>query len=615
MSLLLNARALSKSFGSRPLFRDVAISVSQGDRVGLIGPNGSGKSTLLKILARQETADEGELVFRQSLRVGYVAQTDRFSPDATPLSALVQAMRQAAGHGDGLHDHDQHEHETQAAILLDKLGFCRLDQNVNELSGGWRKRLAIACQLAGEPDLLLMDEPTNHLDMQGILWLEQWMDDAPMGVVVVTHDRYFLEEATSRIVELNQAFPQGTLAVDGSYSEFLERRSDFLAAQEHQQQALANQVRTDIAWLRRGAKARRTKAKGRIDASAQRMEELQDLKRRNAPAQAAGIDFSGTGRQTRNLLVARGIAKTLGDRCLFAGLDVILSPGMRLGLLGPNGSGKTTLIHVLTGQLPPDAGSIKLADDLKVATFTQRRSELDRRQELSQALCPIGDTLFYRDRAVHVTTWAKKFLFRPDQLNVPVGDLSGGEQARIMIANLMRQPADVLILDEPTNDLDIASLQVLEQSLEEFPGAVLLVTHDRFMLDRLSTDILGLDGLGGARHFASYRQWLAAQQTLESEARALSASSKRPSSAAASPSVSQTRTKRLSYKEQREWDQMESAIQSAETQAQQLERQMNEPTLLADHARLHEHCRKMEQAQALVARLYDRWAELEAKQK
>lgn len=613
MSLLLHGRSLSKSFGSRPLFRDVEISVSPSDRIGLIGPNGSGKSTLLKILAAAETPDDGELTFRQGLRVGYVAQNDQFPADSTPMSVLIQSLRKAAGQSDASHDHDQHEHEIEAGRLLDQVGFAYpYAQNTQELSGGWRKRLAIACQWARQPDLLLLDEPTNHLDLQGILWLEQWLDDAPMGVVVVTHDRYFLEEVTSRIIELNQAYPQGTLAIDGSYSEFLERREDFLAAQAHQQQALSNQVRADIAWLRRGAKARRTKAKGRIHESMQRMDELAELKRRNAPVRAAAIDFSATGRQTRNLMVAKGIAKTLGDRPLFSGLDITLSPGMRLGLLGPNGSGKTTLIKVLTGELAPDAGSIKPADNLQVATFTQRRSELDRRQELRQALCPVGDTIFCRDRAVHVTTWAKRFLFRADQLNVPVGDLSGGEQARIMIAVLMRQPADILILDEPTNDLDIASLEVLEQSLSEFPGAVLLVTHDRFMLDRLSTDILGLDGCGQARHFASYRQWVAAQQAMQAQAKTPAPKRSSSQSPKASPD---TKPKRLSYHEQREWDQMESKIQAAEADAQRLEQGMNQPDLLADHAKLHEHCLKLGKAQALVTTLYDRWAELEAKQK
>jgi ATP-binding cassette subfamily F protein uup len=594
MSQLIHAQGLAKSFGARPLFEEVALTVSEGDRVGLIGPNGSGKSTLLKILAGCETSDGGMLTLRKGLGIGYVAQNDVFPALATPLSVVSDALR---GEGDIApeHDHEAPERETRAELALAKVGFPRFDQQVSDLSGGWRKRLAIARELARDPALLLLDEPTNHLDLEGILWLEDLLDESPMGVVVVTHDRYFLEESATRIVELSRAYPQGTFAVDGSYSDFLERRADFLAAQAHQEQALASQVRTDIAWLRRGAKARRTKAKGRIYESGQRMEELAKIKDRNAPQRAAAIDFAATGRRTRNLMVAKGIAKKMDDRALFSDLDITLGPGMRLGLVGPNGSGKTTLIKVLTGELAPDAGILKTADNLRVATFTQRRDELDRSQELREALCPTGDTFFFRERAIHVKTWASKFLFRSDQLNVPVGDLSGGEQARILIANLMRQPADILVLDEPTNDLDIGSLEVLEQSLAEFPGAVLLVTHDRYMLDRLSTDVLGLDGRGGHRMVGSYAQWIAAQDAQRQADDAARASATRKPVAVPSAATSTGRPKKLSFNEQREWDQIESRIQGAEARVNELEKQMNEPALLADHEKLRVHCVQLEE--------------------
>lgn len=459
----------------------------------------------------------------------------------------------------------------------------------------------------------MLDEPTNHLDLEGILWLEELLDDAECAVMVVTHDRLFLEEVTTRIVELSSAYPEGTFEVAGPYSLFLERRAEFLESQAKQEQSLAGKVRQDIAWLQRGAKARRTKAKGRIQDAAVRMDELAELKRRNAPTKAAAIDFNATGRQTRNLLVAKGIAKSFGGRPLFKDLDLTLSPGTRVGLLGPNGSGKTSLIKILTGELDPDAGHIRRADGLRCVTFTQRRAELDRTVKLRNALCPIGDTIFYRDRSIHVTTWAKQFLFRVDQLNVPVGDLSGGEQARIMIADLMRKPADLLILDEPTNDLDIPSLEVLEQSLEEFPGSVLLVTHDRFMLERLSTVLLGLDGQGESRQFASLSQWAAWQKASDDRAtESLKVSQPtKPSVAKAAP----VPARKLTYNEQREWDQMESKIHAAEAAVAELEKRMNDPDLLADHRKLQEHCRTLEAQQAEVARLYDRWAALEAKQK
>jgi len=602
MSNLLRCQNLTKSFGPRPLFQNVALAVSDGDRIGLIGPNGSGKSTLMKILAGLEHSDTdtGELIFRKGLRTCYVAQVDIFEPGSTPLSVVGDALRSAI--------EDTHERETDAAVLLGKIGFTDFDQPVDELSGGWRKRLAIARELARKPDLLLLDEPTNHLDLEGIQWLEELLNASSIGVVVVTHDRYFLEGATTRIIELSRAYPDGTFQIDGPYSDFLRRREEFLHAQAQQQVALSSKVREDIAWLQRGAKARRTKNKSRINDAAQRMRELSELKNRNAKAQATAVEFNATGRKTRNLLVATGIAKSFEDKPLFADLDLTLGPGDCLGLLGANGSGKTTLIKVLTGELTPDTGTIKSADNLRTVVFTQQRTELNRTQKLREALCPIGDTVFYQDRALHVTTWAKKFLFRTDQLNVPVGDLSGGEQARIIIANLMCKPADLLILDEPTNDLDIPSLEVLEQSLQEFSGSVLLVTHDRYMLERIATQVLGLDGKGNAKLFAAYSQWAAAKEE--------AAQHKEPAAKkqAVPPKPTSAKSKKLSYNEQREWDQMEENIHKAEARAEELEKQMSDPELIADHEKLQVHCRKLEAAQAEVATLYDRWAELEAKQ-
>ncbi|MCX5662008.1 MAG: ABC-F family ATP-binding cassette domain-containing protein [Planctomycetota bacterium] len=612
MSMLLSCQSLSKSFAGGPLFSEVAISVAQGERVGMIGPNGSGKSTLLKILAGIDQPDTGDLMLRKGLRVGYVAQADRFEEGATPMSVVVAAALPLV--------HDEHEAEAAAGVLLGKAGFPDFGQAVPELSGGWRKRLAITRELARQPDLLLMDEPTNHLDLEGIEWLEELLQDSSFASIIVTHDRIFLEATATRVLELSKAYPQGTFTVDGAYSEFLRRRGEFLDAQAKEERSLAGKVRQDIAWLSRGAKARRTKAKGRIQEAGERMADLAELRGRNAPAKAAGVEFAGTGRQTRNLLVGKGLSKSLGGKPLFRDLDVTLSPGMCLGLPGPNGSGKTTLIRVLTGELEPDAGTVKQADGLRIVAFTQHREALDPRQSLRDALCPIGDTVFYFGRAMHIITWANRFLFDKEQLRVSVGDLSGGEQARILIARLMLQPADLLILDEPTNDLDIPSLEVLEESLAEFPGAILLVTHDRFMLDRLSTHVLGLDGRGNAREYGDFAQWQAARDTFGAEeaaaakadAKAAKAAPPAPPAASGSPGV--PASKRLSYKEQREWDQMEANITAGESEVKLLEVKVSDPKVLADHKAMGQACRELEAAHTRVAKLYARWAELEAKQ-
>ncbi len=607
MSILLSCKSLSKTFGAKPLFDNVSMGVEDGERLGMIGPNGSGKSTLLKIIAGLETPDTGDITRKRDLRMGYVAQADTFPNDKTVLDLIADIYMPRL--------HDDHEAHTAAEVLLERIGFERMDQKPGELSGGWKKRLSIARELAKEPELLLMDEPTNHLDVEGILWLEDLLADAEFGVIFISHDRYFLESTATRVIELSQAYPEGTFTVQGSYSEFLTRRQDFLAAQAKQEQALASQVRLDIAWLSRGAKARRTKAKGRIQDSMDRMGQLAELKKRNAPNKATAIEFAGTGRATRNLMVAQGISKSLGGRRLFEKLDLTLSPGSCLGLLGPNGSGKTTLIKTLIGELTPDTGTIKRADNLKPIIFSQHRETLDPRMTLREALCPVGDQVLYRGGFIHINTWAKKFLFNSEQLKISVGDLSGGEQARVLIARLMLFPADLLILDEPTNDLDIPSLEVLEESLSDFPGSVMLVTHDRFLLDRLSTSILALDGKGNARIFTDYPQWEANRNWAPEAEKPVAMGKTAPAAPAPAPAAEASKAKRLSYNEQREWDQMEGKLLAAEEEAAKWQAVMNDPAVLADRKKLDETCKKLDFANALVARLYKRWEELEAKQK
>src|SRR3954471_21899121 len=420
MTLLLNCKNLTKSFGPRPLFRDISIAFDDTERTGLIGPNGSGKSTLLKILAGLETADSGTVEARRQLRLGYLPQEDQLPAGLTARRVLVEAQSDA--------HIDEHDREIRADVLLGKVGFADSAVAVDTLSGGWRKRLAIARELVREPELLLLDEPTNHLDLAGILWLEELLASARFSFLLVSHDRYFLENATNRVVELNDRFPDGYFSVNGTYSEFLERRAGFLEAQAARQQAVASAVRREIEWLRRGAKARRTKAKGRIEQAGRLIDELADLKARNVPSQAAGIDFTASGRQTRKLLTCKKVTKSLGGRMLFRDLDLVLSPGQRLGLLGPNGSGKTTLIRLLAGQDAPDSGEVWRADGLRVVLFEQARTSLDRSQTLRRALSPTGESVRFKDSNLHVSAWAAQFLFRKEQLDMPVGSLSGGER-------------------------------------------------------------------------------------------------------------------------------------------------------------------------------------------
>ena len=592
--LLLSCEAVSKAYGTRSLFERLTFGLFEGDQAGLVGPNGSGKSTLLKILAGIEAADRGSRSLRGGVRVGYVPQDPVF-PTGHTVDAVVLAALAGV---------DEEDRPGRLAHALSRSGFADGRAAVDTLSGGWRKRLAIARELAAAPDILLMDEPTNHLDVEGILWLEDLLTERSRAFLVVSHDRYFLEHVATRMLELNRAYPDGLFQTDGSYSEFLVRRDEFLRGQAAYQDALANTVRREIEWLRQGAKARSTKAKGRIKQAGRLIEELEDARARGLAA-TAGIDFTSSQRRTRRLLVARGLTVSRGGRTLVSGLDLVITPGTRVGLIGPNGSGKTTLLEVLAGVAPPDAGEIERADGLRIVRFEQQRAALDPAQSLRRALAPEGDTVTWQGRSVHVAAWAKRFLFRPEQLEVPVGHLSGGEQARILIARLMREPADLLVLDEPTNDLDIPTLEVLEDSLAEFDGALVLVTHDRFMLERVSTVIVALDGRGGTATFADYAQWESAQTAI------LPAQRKAPDRAA---EASRPRPKRLGYREQREWEGMEQAILDAERAVEECQGAVEDPAIVSDPTALQQRYAALEAARADVDRLYARWAELEAKQ-
>jgi ABC transport system ATP-binding/permease protein len=601
--LLLSCQGLAKAFGAAPLFEDLSFGIFEGDHVGLIGPNGSGKSTLLRILAGLDSPSAGTRSTRKRLRIGYVEQDPTFGADATVRSVLLGSLADQPL--------DPAQVDARIAVTLGKASFVDDTASVASLSGGWRKRLAIARELVREPELLLLDEPTNHLDVEGILWLEDLLRREPEAFVAVSHDRYFLEAAAARVIELNRAFVEGLLDVRGRYSVFLEKKDELLAGQASYQESLRNRVRGELTWLARKAKARTRKAQARVDEAYRLQDELADLDSRGRTS-SVGIDFAGTERRTKRLLVAQGLAKSFGSRVVVSGLDLVLSPGLRLGLLGANGSGKTTLLRLLAGLEAPDAGSVERAPNLRVVTFDQHRSRLDPAISLKRTLAPFGDSVVFEGRPVHVAGWAKRFLFRSEQLETPVGRLSGGEQARALIARLMLEPADVLFLDEPTNDLDIPTLEVLEESLLEFPGALVLVTHDRYLLDRVSTRILALDGRGGVVPYADYTQWEIGQREDEAAAAAAARPSVRP---AASTPAAKPAARKLTYREQQEWDRMEAAIGSAEQAVALAQSEVADPAIAADHVALAGRLRALTEAQAEVERLYARWAELEAKVK
>ena len=596
---LLSVIGAGKSFGAVPLFSGIALHISEGERLGLIGPNGAGKSTLLKIMAGMIEPDTGARTVRKQARIGFVPQEPQFTTGMTVGRVLHEATP-----AQGLEDE---ERAAAVNIALGRAGFTGGGARVETLSGGWKRRLSIARELIRNPDLLLLDEPTNHLDLDGILWLEKLLRAAPFAAVVVSHDRYLLENAVNGVAEINRVYPDGLFRAAGDYADFLEKREAFLEAQSGQQAALANKVRREVEWLRRGPKARTGKSRARIDAAHELMDELADVTARNSRA-TTRIDFTASGRATRKLIHAEGISMSLGGRQLFRDLSFSVSPGMRLGLAGPNGSGKTTLLRVLNGEVQPDAGIIECADGLRVVYFDQGREQLDPAAPLRAGLGAHGDSVIYRDRAIHIAGWAKRFLFRPEQLDTPVGRFSGGERARIVIARLMLQPADVLLLDEPTNDLDIPTLEVLEESLMDFPGALVLVTHDRYMLDRVSRGVLGLDGEGGAQLFADYSQWEQARAAKPSRSE-----NEAPHDAASRAAASAAPRKKLGYLDAREWEQMERKILSAELALEAARTALQAPEVVSDPLALQQRYMEMQAAEAEVDKLYARWAELEAK--
>jgi ABC transport system ATP-binding/permease protein len=599
---IISAQGLSKRFGVAPLFEDVSFTVSAGDRVGIIGPNGSGKSTLLEMLRGSIKPDRGDVAVRKGTRLLMVQQNSEFAPGETVQMVIDKALDEEKI--------PESERRARTAAILGRAGFEDMDAEAAQLSGGWRKRLAIVEALVRQPDVLLLDEPTNHLDLAGINWLEGMLLNAAFASVIISHDRYFLENVSTEVVELDRAYENGVLRVTGNYSAFLEAKELYLHAQRNRQSALENRVHTEIDWLRRGPKARTTKSKARIDKAHEMIGDLSDMNARTKIT-STKIDFSSSNRQTKQLITLDGVSYSIGDLQLFENIHFIITSGMRVGLVGPNGSGKTTLLRLLKGEIKPVTGIMRQAESLRVVYFDQKR-ELDPEMTLKRALAPDSDSVIYRDQVIHVAAWAARFLFDGEALNQRVGRLSGGERARVLIAQLMLQPADILLLDEPTNDLDIPTLEMLEESLLEYPGALVLVTHDRYMLDRVSTVVLGLDGQGGAERFADYTQWDEWQRGRKNVKKIGAQTGDRKAAPEAGGANANSK-KKLSHKEQRELETMEQRIADAEKELQVKHDLMLDPAVMSDGLRLQAVSYEMESAQSVIDDLYARWGELEKK--
>lgn len=593
MTLLLSCQSLSKSYGNRHLFENLSFSMFTDDRIGLIGPNGSGKSTLLKILAGLEHPDTGSITMRRGLRIGYIPQSPLF-PSEKPETLLFKSF-------DPTDERADYEKEVIVQTWLSKLGFTGQEPTADQLSGGWKKRLSLAQALISGPDMLLLDEPTNHLDLEGILWLEKFLLREAPSYLLVSHDRFFLQNMVSRIIEINSIYPEGLFSIEGSYTHFLEKKEEFLQGQIEQERSVASKARRELDWLRQSPKARTTKSKSRVSDAHTLLQELSQIRQRNRQKKT-DIEFTASYRETQKLLVAKNLAKEIGGRLLFHHLDFTLSPGTRIGLMGSNGSGKTTLLQILAGALPPDQGTIKKADDLKVVYFDQHRMKLPLNMTLRQALAPQGDFVTYHGQKIHVNGWCKRFLFTPDTLDMPLEKLSGGERARISIAHLMLQPADILLLDEPTNDLDIPTLETLEESLLDFPGAIVLITHDRCLLNRICNRLLALGNLEQTQLLADYSQWEASLKN-----------SQQPPKTPEKKADSRPSKGKLTYTERKEYEHIESKILKLEEEVRQLTHSLEDPVISQDPQQLQSLCSQIGLAQTRIEQLYLQWEELEKK--
>jgi ATP-binding cassette subfamily F protein uup len=595
MSVLMSVHELRFAFSHRVLFEGLTFSVSQGEKVALIGRNGAGKSTLLKILAGLMEADSGKVARSRSLRLGYLSQTPEVDDALTTREVVYQGVT---------------NDEDWAGISAAEEAISRLsldpEARVGSLSGGWKKKVALARELARSPDALFLDEPTNHLDVESILWLEDFLRQTSMCIVMVSHDRAFLNRIANRTIEIDRRNPGGILSVDGNYDQFVKVKEDYLEAQAAREESLRNTLRREVEWLRRGAKARTTKQKARIDRAEALKLEVQDLGEKNRDL-SMRLEWDGMERGPKKLVELKDVSKSYPGRTLLSGVSLLISQRTRLGLIGRNGAGKSTLIKLIAGTESPDAGVIKRADVLEVLYFEQSRESLDPTISVLRTVCPYGETVEYQGKKVHVRSYLDRFLFSGPQVDVLVEKLSGGEQARLLLARLMLRPANLLILDEPTNDLDFQTLAILEECIDEFPGAVVLVTHDRRFMDEVCEQIIAIPEFISFSDMDQWEKWFRASF--------LGAKAQAKVSTAQKSEVREERAvrKKLTYKDQLEYDRMESVILKKETRLSELTAHSERSEVVSNAVDLLKVSTEMAELQAEIDRLYARWAELEEK--
>jgi ABC transport system ATP-binding/permease protein len=638
---LLSAHDIEKSYGAHRVLASVTATISPGERVGLVGNNGSGKTTLVRVLAKVDAPDVGVVMQRRGSRIGYLPQLPQLDESLTAIEAasrglerwqtvrheheLVSRRLDAEGAALGAEARQQlldrqaelaqqielmggWDQEHRANAILQQLHVHDVNAKVATMSGGERRRVALSALLVSEPDVLILDEPTNHLDTDSIDWLEQYLEDSYKGaLLVITHDRYFLDRVVQRTWELNAGTVQ---SYQGGWEAYLTAKAERESQEARTEANRQNFLRTELEWLRRQPKARGTKQKARISRA-------EDAIGTAAPKVARAVQLEvGSRRQGSEVLVLEGVSVKRGERTLIRNLDLIVTPGQRIGVLGPNGSGKTSLFQTITQQVPPSEGVARLGKNTRIGYFAQTRTELDESLSVAENVADKRTMLTLAGREISIYSYLERFLFRGEEIRKKVAVLSGGERARVALAKLLLSPANLLLLDEPTNDLDIMTMGSLEQMLCEFPGSVMVVSHDRYFLDRVATSILAFEGDAKVGHYegdySSYSRLRAERARLASG----SARAEPPPAAppAAEPAAARGKAVKLSYKETRELAEIEQTILDAEAEVTRLEQELGDPGLYRrDAARAGQLNVELAAARERVSKLMDRWQELESK--
>ncbi len=635
---LFTLRSATKDFGIKEILRDASFSLEEGDKVGLIGTNGSGKSTLLKMIAGLEPFDGGDFWVNPGAKIVYLPQQPEFEADRTVLEqvfadageqmALIREyedishhMAQGTGDADALMAKlstvsekiaaaDGWDLETNAKAILSRLGIDDFDARVGDLSGGYRKRVAIAAALLADPDALLMDEPTNHLDAESVEWLQSYLSGFRGALLLITHDRYFLDQVTNRILEIDRG---DLYSYAGNYAYYLEKKALAEAADQSTQKKHAGVLRRELEWLKRGPKARSTKQKARID-------RIGDMQNREFKETLGKVDISTVGRRIgKKVIELENVSKRYEDRLLFKDFTYDFAPDDRIGIIGPNGVGKSTLMNVITGRLEPDTGTVDIGSTIHVGYFDQHSEDLfaNPTQRVIEYLKETAELVTTNDGSVITASqMLERFLFTSNQQYAPLEKLSGGERRRLFLLRVLLAAPNLLILDEPTNDLDVQTLGVLEEYLEEFNGCVIVVSHDRYFLDRTVNTIFAFEGDGILRNYpGNYSVYLdykkaAADTEKRNEKRAVVNKSPAATPAQTAAKVdSGPKAKKLSYKETREYEQLETQIPAMEAEKEALEKQLygNPPS---DHSEVTKLSERLGELTATIDSSTERWMEL-----